>query len=119
MCDATDMAHTISYWTRDRTRGPKHGLEDMVRRLTAANAEAIGLTDRGRIAPGLRADINIVDYDALQLQSPKIQYDLPAGGKRLVQRSKGIDATLVAGEPVWRDGEATGALPGRLLRSGS
>ena len=118
MCDATDMAHTISYWTRDRTRGPKHGLEDMVRRLTAANAEAIGLHDRGRIEPGLRADINIVDYDALQLHSPKIQYDLPAGGKRLVQRSKGFDATLVAGELVWRDGEATGKLPGRLLRSG-
>ena len=118
MCDATDMAHTISYWTRDRTRGPKHGLEDMVRRLTAANAEAIGLHDRGRIEPGLRADINIVDYDALQLHSPKIQYDLPAGGKRLVQRSKGFDATIVAGELVWRDGEATGTLPGRLLRSG-
>ena len=119
MCDATDMAHTISYWTRDRTRGPKHELEDMVHRLTAANAEAIGLTDRGRIAPGLRADINIVNYDELQLQSPKIQYDLPAGGKRLVQRSKGFDATLLAGEPIWRDGMATGALPGRLLRSGS
>lgn len=119
MCDATDMAHTISYWTRDRTRGPKHELEDMVHRLTAANAEAIGLTDRGRIAPGLRADINIVNYDELQLQSPKIQYDLPAGGKRLVQRSKGFDATLLAGEPIWRDGVATGALPGRLLRSGS
>ena len=119
MCDATDMAHTISYWTRDRTRGPKHELEDMVHRLTAANAEAIGLTDRGRIATGLRADINIVNYDELQLQSPKIQYDLPAGGKRLVQRSKGFDATLLAGEPIWRDGVATGALPGRLLRSGS
>jgi len=119
MCDATDMAHTISYWTRDRTRGPKHELEDMVHRLTAANAEAIGLTDRGRIAPGLRADINIVNYDELQLQSPKIQYDLPAGGKRLVQRSKGFDATLLAGESIWRDGVATGALPGRLLRSGS
>ena len=119
MCDATDMAHTISYWTRDRTRGPKHELEDMVHRLTAANAEAIGLTDRGRIATGLRADINIVNYDELQLQSPKIQYDLPAGGKRLVQRSKGFDATLLAGEPIWRDGMATGALPGRLLRSGS
>jgi len=118
MCDATDMAHTISYWTRDRTRGPKHGLEDMVRRLTAANAEAIGLHDRGRIEPGLRADVNIVDYDALQLHSPKVQYDLPAGGKRLVQRSKGFDATIVAGELVWRDGEATGTLPGRLLRSG-
>lgn len=119
MCDATDMAHTISYWTRDRTRGPKHELEDMVHRLTAVNAEAIGLTDRGRIATGLRADINIVNYDELQLQSPKIQYDLPAGGKRLVQRSKGFDATLLAGEPIWRDGVATGALPGRLLRSGS
>ena len=118
MCDATDMAHTISYWTRDRTRGPKHGLEDMVRRLTAANAEAIGLHDRGRIEPGLRADVNIVDYAALQLHSPKVQYDLPAGGKRLVQRSKGFDATIVAGELVWRDGEATGTLPGRLLRSG-
>jgi N-acyl-D-aspartate/D-glutamate deacylase len=119
MCDATDMAHTISYWTRDRKRGPKHELEDMVHRLTAANAEAIGLTDRGRISTGLRADINIVNYDELQLQSPKIQYDLPAGGKRLVQRSKGFDATLLAGEPIWRDGVATGALPGRLLRSGS
>ena len=119
MCDATDMAHTISYWTRDRTRGPKHELEDMVHRLTAVNAEAIGLTERGRIATGLRADINIVNYDELQLQSPKIQYDLPAGGKRLVQRSKGFDATLLAGEPIWRDGMATGALPGRLLRSGS
>ena len=118
MCDATDMAHTISYWTRDRTRGPKHGLEDMVRRLTTANAEAIGLHDRGRIEPGLRADVNIVDYDALQLHSPKVQYDLPAGGKRLVQRSKGFDATIVAGELVWRDGEAPGTLPGRLLRSG-
>jgi N-acyl-D-aspartate/D-glutamate deacylase len=119
MCDATDMAHTISYWTRDRTRGPKHGLEDMVRRLTSANAAAIGLTDRGRIEVGLRADINIVDYEALALPLPKIHYDLPAGGKRLLQPAKGIDATLVAGQPVWRDGQATGALPGRLLRSGA
>jgi len=118
MCDATDMAHTLSYWTRDRTRGPKHEVAEMVRRLTSANAEAIGLTDRGRLAPGLRADINVVDYDALQLQLPEILYDLPAGGKRLLQQTKGIDATIVAGEAVWRDGEPTGALPGRLLRSG-
>lgn len=118
MCDATDMAHTLSYWTRDRARGPKHPVEEMVRRLTSANAEAIGLQDRGRIAVGLRADINIVDYDALQLQAPEVHYDLPAQGKRILQRSKGIDATLVAGVPVWRDGESTGAYPGRLLRSG-
>ncbi len=118
MCDATDLAHTISFWTRDRTRGPKHGLEQMVRRLTWNNAAAIGLADRGRIAPGLRADINVIDYDALTLQSPEIHYDLPAGGKRLLQQATGIDATLVAGQPVWRGGEATGVLPGRLLRSG-
>jgi N-acyl-D-aspartate/D-glutamate deacylase len=90
----------------------------MVRRLTSANAEAIGLEDRGRIAPGMRADINVVDYDALQLQTPEVLYDLPEGGKRILQRTKGFDATMVAGVPVWRHGEATGALPGRLLRSG-
>ena len=118
MCDATDMAHTLTYWTRDRTRGPKHPIEEMVRRLTSANAEAIGLEDRGRIAPGMRADINVVDYDALQLQTPEVLYDLPEGGKRILQRTKGFDATMVAGVPVWRHGEATGALPGRLLRSG-
>lgn len=118
MCDATDMAHTLSYWTRDRTRGPKHGIDEMVRRLTSANAEAIGLKDRGIIRPGMRADINVVDYDALQLQVPEVLYDLPANGKRLLQRTSGFDATIVAGQPVWRHGEATGALPGRLLRSG-
>tara|TARA_B100000676_G_scaffold313514_1_gene395924 strand:+ start:15267 stop:17006 length:1740 start_codon:yes stop_codon:yes gene_type:complete len=118
MCDATDLAHTISFWTRDRTRGPKHRLEQMVRRLTWNNAAAIGLSDRGRIAPGFRADINVIDYDALTLQSPEVHYDLPAGGKRLLQRTTGIDATLVAGQPVWLGGEATGILPGRLLRSG-
>ena len=118
MCDATDMAHTLTYWTRDRTRGPKHPIEEMVRRLTSANAEAIGLEDRGRIAPGMRADINVVNYGALQLQTPEVLYDLPEGGKRILQRTKGFDATMVAGVPVWRHGEATGALPGRLLRSG-
>ena len=117
MCDATDMVHTLTHWTRDRTRGPRHRIEEVVRRLTSANAEAIGLHDRGRIAAGMRADINVVDYDALQLQVPEVRYDLPAGGKRLLQRSTGFDATIVAGVPIWRHGEATGALPGRLLRS--
>ena len=118
MCDATDMVHTLTHWTRDRTRGPRHRIEEVVRRLTSANAEAIGLLDRGRIAASMRADINVVDYEALQLQVPEVRYDLPAGGKRLLQRSKGFDATIVAGVSVWRHGEATGALPGRLLRSG-
>ena len=119
MCDATDMAHTLTHWTRDRRRGPKRDVADMVRRLTSANADAIGLKDRGRIAPGLRADINVVDYDALQLRMPEVRYDLPAGGKRILQASTGFDATLVAGVPVWREGAATGALPGRLVRAGA
>ncbi len=117
ICDATDMAHTLTHWTRDRSRGPRHGIKEMVRRLTSANARAMGLPDRGLIAPGLRADINIVDYDNLRLRGPEVHYDLPAGGKRLLQKTDGIDATLLAGVPVWRAGEATGALPGRLLRS--
>jgi N-acyl-D-aspartate/D-glutamate deacylase len=117
MCDATDMAHTLTHWTRDRTRGPRLGLADMVRRLTLANAQEIGLRDRGAIKSGLRADINIVDLERLRLKVPEVHYDLPAGGKRLLQRSDGFEMTLVAGVPVWRDGEATAALPGRLVRS--
>ena len=117
MCDATDMTHALTYWTRDRTRGERLPLADIVRRLTLANAQAIGLHDRGQIAPGLKADINIIDYEQLRLSAPTVHYDLPAGGKRLLQPSIGYDATLVSGVPVWRHGEATGALPGRLLRS--
>lgn len=117
MCDATDMAHGLTHWTRDRHRGPRRPLEDMIRRLTSANADAMGLSDRGRIAPGLRADLNVIDYERLQLHVPEVRYDLPAGGKRLIQTSTGFEATLVAGVPTWRQGEATGALPGRLLRN--
>ncbi|MDE0808240.1 MAG: amidohydrolase family protein [Alphaproteobacteria bacterium] len=119
MCDATDMVHALTHWTRDRARGERLPIPDIVRRLTLANAREMGLMDRGCIAPGMKADINVVDYDRLQLQVPEVRYDLPAGGKRILQRSTGFDATLVAGVPVWRDGEATGALPGRLLRSGT
>ena len=119
MCDATDMAHALTHWTRDRVRGGRLPLADIVRRLTLANAQEMGLRDRGAIAVGMKADINVVDYDRLQLQVPEVHYDLPAGGKRLLQRSVGFDATIVAGVPVWCDGEATGALPGRLLRSGA
>lgn len=119
MCDATDMAHTLTHWTRDRARGERLEVPDVVRRLTQANARAMGLSDRGEIAVGKRADINVIDYDRLSLRVPEVLYDLPAGGKRLLQRSTGFETTLVAGAPVWRDGEATGALPGRLLRSGT
>jgi N-acyl-D-aspartate/D-glutamate deacylase len=87
-----------------------------IKRLSADNAAAIGLNDRGVLAAGKKADINILDYDNMRLRAPKIVYDLPAGGKRLVQRTDGIEATIVSGAVVYRHGEATGALPGRLVR---
>jgi N-acyl-D-aspartate/D-glutamate deacylase len=117
MCDATDMTHALTHWTRDRTRGERLSVPHIVRRLSANNAQALGLCDRGILEVGKRADINVIDYENLRLHPPQIHYDLPAGGKRLLQRADGYDATLVAGEVVWRDGEPTGALPGRLLRS--
>jgi N-acyl-D-aspartate/D-glutamate deacylase len=83
---------------------------------TRDTAEAVGLLDRGLIEPGLRADLNVIDYDGLTLHAPGVAYDLPAGGRRLVQRADGYVATVVAGQITYRDGEPTGALPGRLVR---
>jgi N-acyl-D-aspartate/D-glutamate deacylase len=116
ICDSSSTTSMITHWTRDRSRGAKLPLGFVIRRLTRDNAAAVGLKDRGAIAPGMKADINIVDYDRLQVGSPQVVYDLPAGGKRMVQRAQGYVATLVAGQPVYREGEATGALPGRLVR---
>lgn len=76
----------------------------------------VGLHDRGMILPGLRADLNVIDYDHLTLLAPTTVHDLPAGGRRLMQRAKGYVATIVAGQVIYRDGDPTGALPGRLLR---
>ena len=76
----------------------------------------MGLLDRGRIAPGLRADLNVIDFDKLALERPIMRFDLPAGGRRLLQPARGYAATVVAGEVTYRDGVATGALPGRLVR---
>ena len=84
--------------------------------LTRQPAELYSLNDRGLIAVGLKADINIIDFDALQLHTPHIVHDLPAGGKRFIQNAEGIAATIVSGEVIYRDGEATGALPGSLIR---
>jgi N-acyl-D-aspartate/D-glutamate deacylase len=118
MCDATATSFVLTHWTRDRGHGALFPVSWAVKRLAADNARAIGLTDRGLLKPGLKADINVIDYDRLRLRSPRIVYDLPAGGKRLVQHTEGIDATLVSGAVVYRHGEPTGALPGRLVRSG-
>ncbi|MFA7601441.1 MAG: amidohydrolase family protein [Novosphingobium sp.] len=120
ICDASYPTFLLSYWTRDRVKGNgrRISLGDAVHRLTRRNALALGLTDRGLIAPGMKADLNILDYQALRLGPPEAAYDLPAGGRRLSQRAEGIVATVVGGEITYRDGKATQALPGRLLLGG-
>ncbi len=117
ICDGSFPTTLLTHWTRDRTRGPKLLVRDVVRMQARDTARAVGLEDRGVIAEGLRADINVIDYDRLSLHSPTVAHDLPAGGRRLVQRADGYAMTMVAGEITYRDGEATGALPGRLLRA--
>jgi len=116
LCDASAMTYMLTHWTRDRARGERVPLAWAIRRLTRDNAVAMGLQDRGLLQAGLKADINVIDYDRLRLHAPECSYDLPAGGRRLIQRTDGYVATLVSGVPVHREGEATGALPGRLVR---
>lgn len=116
ICDASTMTHTLTHWVRDRTRGARMKLEWVVRRLSRDNAAALGLNDRGVLAPGYKADINVIDFDRLKVHAPEVLYDLPSGGRRLVQRTTGYDATIVSGVVTYRNGEATGDLPGRLVR---
>ncbi|MDP3747942.1 MAG: amidohydrolase family protein [Phenylobacterium sp.] len=116
ICDGSFPTSNLTHWTRDRTRGPKLSLEAMIRMQTNDTAKAVGLHDRGLIAAGYRADLNVIDYENLTLKAPAVAHDLPAGGRRLVQRADGYVATIVAGQVTYRDGEPTGALPGRLLR---
>jgi N-acyl-D-aspartate/D-glutamate deacylase len=116
ICDGSFPTTLITYWTRDRTLGPRLPLAHIIRLQAHETARAVGLYDRGVLAPGYRADLNVIDYDNLRLYAPEVAYDLPAGGKRLLQRASGYTATVVAGQVTYRDGEATDALPGRLLR---
>jgi len=116
ICDGSFPTSMLTHWTRDRTRGPKLSLEHVIRMQTADTAATVGLYDRGRLTRGMRADVNIIDYGALRLHAPQVAYDLPAGGRRLIQRADGYVATIVAGEVTYRGGEPTDALPGRLLR---
>jgi N-acyl-D-aspartate/D-glutamate deacylase len=116
ICDGSFPTSNVTHWTRDRTRGAKLTIEQVVRMQTRKTAEAVGLCDRGLVAIGYRADLNVIDYDRLQLFAPEVAHDLPAGGRRLVQRARGYVATIVAGQVTYRDGEPTLALPGRVLR---
>jgi N-acyl-D-aspartate/D-glutamate deacylase len=108
--------YMLTHWVRDRSRGPRLPLEYAVKRLTQDPAELYALGDRGVLAPGKRADINVIDLEHLDLRYPELVNDLPAGAGRLVQRSDGYVATLVAGETVVDGGELTDARPGALVR---
>jgi len=116
ICDGGTPTFMLTHWTRDRTRGPKLPLEHVVHRQTRQTAELYGLGDRGLVAPGLRADLNLIDYDALTFGPPRMAEDLPAGARRLVQRAEGYHATFVNGVQTVDHDEFTGELPGRLVR---
>jgi N-acyl-D-aspartate/D-glutamate deacylase len=116
ICDASIPTFMLAHWARDRQRGERLPLELAVKMLTSDTAALYGLGDRGVLAPGMRADLNLVDFDRLQLRLPELVFDLPAGARRLVQRAVGYHSTVVAGEVTFSEGEATGARPGRLVR---
>jgi len=114
--DASFPTYALSHWARDRSHG-RVPVGWVVEQLTSATARAVGLHDRGVVAEGMRADLNVIDFDHVRCEAPVMAYDLPAGGKRLLQRSRGYRATVVGGQVTYRDGEPTGALPGRLVRA--
>ncbi len=116
ICDASSPTFLLTHWGRDRRRGPLIELERLVRKQTWDSALGYGLRDRGLLRAGMRADINVLDFQRLRLRKPKVVHDLPAGGRRLIQRAEGYRYTFVAGCETLRDDEHTGALPGRLIR---
>ena len=117
LSDASAMTYMITHWTRDRTRGRKVKLPWAIKRLTSDNAATLGLTDRGIIKIGKKADLNVINYENLKINPPEVRYDLPAGGKRMVQTIEGYDATILSGHIVARHGKPTESLPGKLVRS--
>jgi N-acyl-D-aspartate/D-glutamate deacylase len=114
--DASFPTYLLTHWARDRKRGGTLPLELMVKRQARDTAELVGFLDRGLLLPGMKADVNVIDFDALTIERPELRYDLPAGGKRLVQKASGYDYTLVSGAVVMEGGEATGENPGALVR---
>jgi N-acyl-D-aspartate/D-glutamate deacylase len=114
ICDSTYTTFMLTHWGRDRAHG-RIGLPELVRAMTAKPAAMLGLKDRGRLAPGLKADVNVIDFDQLRLHAPRMVRDLPSGGRRLTQDADGYVATIVSGEVIQRGGQPTGALPGRMV----
>jgi N-acyl-D-aspartate/D-glutamate deacylase len=118
IADAGMPTFILSHWARDRAKGEQFDLEFLVRKLSRDTAEAYGMTDRGLLQPGYLADINIIDFEALSLHRPEAVFDLPTGGKRLVQKVEGYRHIIKRGEPIFVDNQHTGALPGKLVRGG-
>jgi N-acyl-D-aspartate/D-glutamate deacylase len=116
IADAGMPTFIMTHWGRDRRKGDKLELEFIVKSLTSETARAFGMFDRGLLKEGMIADINIIDFDNMRLHRPEAIFDLPTGGRRLVQRAEGYEATIKAGEVIFSNGEHTGALPGKLVR---
>lgn len=116
ICDASFPTTLIQHWGRDRTRGPKLPVEQLIRKQTSETARLVGLRDRGVLAPGYKADVNVIDFERVRPRRPTIVHDLPAGGRRLLQHADGYVATIVAGQVAFREGVPTGELNGRLIR---
>jgi N-acyl-D-amino-acid deacylase len=114
--DASIPTFLLTHWARDRTRGERISIEELVHNQTSVTAKCYGLNDRGVIAVGMKADINLIDFDNLQIHGPRIAYDLPAEGKRYLQDITGYHLTICSGQVIYREGKATGALPGKLIR---
>ena len=109
--------YLLTHWVRDRSRGDRLGVEEAVELQTRRTARAYGFRDRGTIEPGMRADLNLVDLDGLRLHAPEMVFDLPAGGRRLIQKVEGYEATIVKGQVTFEKGEPTGVRPGGLYRA--
>jgi N-acyl-D-aspartate/D-glutamate deacylase len=118
VCDASCTTFLLTHWARDRSRGPRLPLAQAVQMLTARNADYLGLADRGRLVPGQRADLNLIDPSRLSVGTPELVRDLPADGRRFLQKGRGYLATWVAGHAVQLDGNVTDLRPGRLVRAG-
>ena len=119
ICDASMPTYLLTHWVRDRDRGGRIPLEIAVKRQTHDTAQLYGLSDRGALAPGMKADINLIEFDSLRLHPPEMVFDLPANGRRFVQRADGYKFTIVSGEVTFQDGESTGAMPGKVVRGGA
>jgi N-acyl-D-aspartate/D-glutamate deacylase len=117
LCDASFPTTHLIHWGRDRSRGERLPLEWIISKQTRESAELLGLLDRGVLAPGMKADVNVIDFDGMRLYAPEIVYDLPAGGKRLIQKADGYTASIVSGRMAFREGQPTGApLGGNVIR---